>query len=124
MNTFSRKNSNNSDDKEKEKDLEEEIGMDVLNKGKEGDDDGETLKDDLCGNENDSAPSPGKKHDSKKGTPGKKTTFQLSALSKQAGAAISGPGLEQSMPADAVLAKEGADEVCSIFFFFLERIDN
>lgn len=41
----------------------------------------------------------------------KKATFQLSALSKQAGAVMTGGLLEQSMPADAVLAKEGADEV-------------
>lgn len=42
---------------------------------------------------------------------GKKATFQLSTLSKQAGAVMTGSLLEQSMPADAVLAKEGADEV-------------
>ncbi|KXN84678.1 hypothetical protein AN958_12056 [Leucoagaricus sp. SymC.cos] len=47
----------------------------------------------------------------------KKAAFQLSALSKQAaGAVMTGSLLEQSMPADAVLAKEGADE-------FLQSID-
>jgi metal transporter CNNM len=46
----------------------------------------------------------------------KKTTFQLSTLSKQA---VAGNLLEQSMPADAVLAKEGADEVCYYAWFGL-----
>lgn len=48
---------------------------------------------------------------------GKKMSFQLSALSKQAaGAVMSGGlgGLEQNMPADAVLAKEGVNEVSHI----------
>lgn len=41
----------------------------------------------------------------------KKTMFQLSALSKQAGAVMSSGLLEQHTPADAVLGKEGAAEV-------------
>ncbi|KAF7760876.1 hypothetical protein Agabi119p4_10285 [Agaricus bisporus var. burnettii] len=50
-------------------------------------------------------------------SPGKKkTTFHLSALSKQAGAVMTSGLLEQHTPADAVLAKEGAAE-------FLQSID-
>ncbi|KAF5350146.1 hypothetical protein D9756_009120 [Leucocoprinus leucothites] len=45
----------------------------------------------------------------------KKTTFQLSALSKHAVGAVMTGGLEQSMPADAVLAKEGANEFLQSF---------
>jgi len=44
----------------------------------------------------------------------KKMSFQLSALSKQAAEAVMSGGLgslEQNMPADAVLAKEGVNEV-------------
>jgi len=42
---------------------------------------------------------------------GKKMSLQFSALSKQAAGAVMSGGLEQNMPADAVLAKEGVNEV-------------
>ncbi|KAF9444552.1 DUF21-domain-containing protein [Macrolepiota fuliginosa MF-IS2] len=73
------------------------------------DEDNKTLSANVTGNSNASGKN------EKKEAGGKKMTFQLSALSKQAGAVMSGSLLEQSMPADAVLAKEGADEFLQSF---------
>lgn len=56
-------------------------------------------------------------------SPGKKkTTFHLSALSKQAGAVMTSGLLEQHTPADAVLAKEGAAEVSLLGHMFIKGL--
>ncbi|KAJ3562519.1 hypothetical protein NP233_g9515 [Leucocoprinus birnbaumii] len=66
-----------------------------------------------------SSPSPGDDKESGEGNKSKSnkktTTFQLSKLSKQAAGAVMTAGREQSMPADAVLAKEGANEFLQSF---------